>query len=164
MPPAVNRRGQLQAASRLSTLNDKELLQRSPAFSPETQIRHFNYSSHGCLSMLLMPISDWVISVKFKQRWHLTEESHSTWKNNQRQERCHTSILTISNLKDLSAWSCTFNYGALCSFLWLYCMCWTNQDNLGIKVWIKKNTTARFMASFRFMHLSTKWSWAALPL
>lgn len=47
LPPAVNRRGQLQAASRLSTLNDKELVQGSPAFLLETHIRHFKYSSLG---------------------------------------------------------------------------------------------------------------------
>lgn len=78
MPPAVNRHRQLQAASRLSTLNDKELLQGSPADSLETQIRHFKYSSLGCPSRPLIPISDRVISVKFKQWWHSTGESHPT--------------------------------------------------------------------------------------
>lgn len=79
MLPTVNSRGQLQAASRRSDVNDKEQLQGSPAFLLQKQIRHFKYWSLGCPSRSLMPISDRVISVKLNQRWHSSGEQHPTW-------------------------------------------------------------------------------------
>ena len=117
MPPAINRRGQLQAASALGTLNDKELLPGSPASSLETQIRHFRSSGLGCRSRPLIPISGGVISVKFKWHWHSNGESQTTWENNQREARCHTSQPTRSNFKDLSALSGRIIYRAPLWFL-----------------------------------------------
>lgn len=70
MPPAVNRRGELQTASRRTTQNDKELLQGTPGFSPEKQIRHFRCSNLGRLSATLGPVCDAVIRLISIRSWH----------------------------------------------------------------------------------------------
>lgn len=92
LPPAVNRCRELQTAARHTTLNDKELLQGSPAFSLEKHIRHFKYSNLGCLSDML--ICDTGIRVKFIWGWHSIAQEHLTWIKG----RCTVKLPSGSNV------------------------------------------------------------------
>lgn len=101
MPPAVNRCGQMLAASALNTLNDNELQQGSTAFFPETLIRHFKNSSLGCPSRPVMAIKHGVNVIKIQK------EVTRDWKvafsikgSHRKQVCCCISLAITSDLKD----------------------------------------------------------------
>lgn len=70
MPPAVNKRGELQTVYRRTSRNDKEPLLGSPGFSAEKQIRCFRCSNLSCPSATPGPVCDAVIRPIFIWSWH----------------------------------------------------------------------------------------------
>lgn len=115
MPPAVNRRGQLQAASRLSTLNDKELVQGSPAFLLETHIRHFKYSSLGSPSRprLRLLVTEWSVWNSVGGDTRLESQTQESLKKARR----HISPIMISSF-EISVLSSRIVYRAPFYFPW----------------------------------------------